>query len=274
MNRVKIDLTKFLENLALIYLKDNQKKNIKYKDLLEENIKVGLVLEEENVSRKESMTIGILCKKTPAAVALILAIMDADLAFCFISEQDIPHELDKLGIKYFFSDETLFHAESVATLRNSLDVFGTKIRLYKSTSVESIRLFASDDPINRICYTVMTSGTTGQRKIVRVTYNCITPNVVALQQLFRLNNDVIYSSAPCTFDVFVLDLFLALHSGSALMLLDDSLRYSDESLDVMFSTTSPESIGVTFLQITPSLFQQYGSLNIQNKILHADSTLK
>lgn len=274
MERVKIDLTKYLENTALIHFKkDNQRDDIKYKDLLKQTLKVGLVLEEENVSRSESVTVGILCKKSPASVCLCLAILEADLAFCFISEQDIPHELDKLGIKYFFSDEFLFDVENFVTLRNSLalDVFGTKIRFYKSTSAELIRGFENiKDPLNRICYTIMTSGTTGQRKIVRVTFNCITPNVVSLQQMFRLNKDVIYSSAPCTFDVFVLDLFLALHSGSALMIMDDSLRYSDVSLEVMFST---KSIGVTFLQITPSLFQQYGIHNI-NKILSSDSSLK
>jgi acyl-CoA synthetase len=272
MERVKIDLTKFLENIALIhYKKDSLSEKIKYKDLLKQTLKVGVVLEGENVSRSESVTVGILCKKSPASVSLILAMLEADLAFCFISEQDIPHELDKLGIKYFFSDENLFDAENFVILRNSLDVFGTKIRLYKSTSVEPIRLFEDyNDPMNRICYTITTSGTI-QRKIVRVTYNCIAPNVVNLQQIFRLNKDVIYSSAPCTFDVFVLDLFLALHSGSALMLMDDTLRYSDESLNVMFSLAS---IGVTFLQITPSLFQQYGIYNIKEKILHPDSSLK
>lgn len=86
-----------------------------------------------------------------------------------------------------------------------------------------------------------------------------------------MDKDVIYSSAPCTFDVFVLDLFLSLHSGSALMIVDESLRYSDESINFMFAT---ESTGVTFLQITPSLFQQYGLKSIKETILHPDSSLK
>lgn len=271
MEKCQIDLTKYLENTALIHHKPGTTDIIKYKDLLKQVLKVGLVIENEELSKTESITIGILIHKSPSAIAVALAIMEADFAFCFISKDDIPHELDKLGIKYFFSDE-LLQTSNLVTLRNSkLDVFGLKIRLFKQLANNSpVRSFNdSGDALNRICYTITTSGTTGQKKIVRVTFNCITPNVVGLQKIFRLNKDVIYSSAPCTFDVFVLDLFLALHSGSALMILDESLRYSEESLNLMFA----QSTGVTFLQVTPSLFQQYGLENIQ-KILNARSSLK
>lgn len=55
------------------------------------------------------------------------------------------------------------------------------------------------------------------------------------------------------------------------MIVDESLRYSDESINFMFAT---ESTGVTFLQITPSLFQQYGLKSIKETIMHQDSSLK
>lgn len=273
MERLMIDLTKYLDHSALIHFKpDKTSDNINYKDLLKQILKVGLVIENENTSRTKSTAIGIFSsKKDPSAIALALAIMEADFAFCFLTKDDIPHGFEKLGVKYFFSDESL-EKDKLFELRNSLDVFDRKIHLYALLNMSEIRTFDdSNDPMNRICYTITTSGTTGQRKIVRVTYNCINPNVVGLQNIFRLHKDVIYSSAPCVFDVFVLDLFLALHSGSALMLVDESLRYSDESLKFMFSS---ESSSVTFLQITPSLFQQFGIDTIQQQILHQDSKLK
>lgn len=275
MERVKIDLTKYLENPAIInYNKSHNKseaKVFKYKDLLKQTLKVGLIIEDEIISRSENVTIGILCSSKSIAIPLILAIIEADLAFCIIAKDDIPHELNNLGMKYFFSDESLFE-KNFLILRNSLDVFGQKIRLYKSGNQESLRTFSDlGDPMNRICYVVSTSGTTGSRKIVRVTFNSITSNVVSLQKIFRLHNDVIYSSAPATFDVFVLDLFLTLHSGSALMIVDEKLLYSEESLNFMFSKES--STSVTFMQITPSLFQLYGLENIR-KILHPNSSLK
>lgn len=272
MERIRIDLTKYLENTALIYYNRDKKESVfKYKDLLKQIVKVGLVLENENLSKFESTTIGILCHKSPASIALLFTILENNSAFCFLTKDDVPDQLESLSVKLFFSDEIL-ETNELLILRNSLDVFGRKIYLYKSTCTAEVRLYTDmGDSMNRVCYTVTTSGTTGQRKIVRVTYNCITSNVVALQNIFQLEEDVIYSSAPVVFDVFILDVFLALHSGSALMIMDENLRYSDESLNFMFSL---KATGVTFLQITPSLFQHYGIENIQNIIMHPDSKLK
>ena len=273
MERLQIDLTKNLDATALIHYKhDKTSGEIKYKDLLKQILKVSLILENEKLSKTESIAIGILCKKHPAVISLMCATLEADFAFCFITKSNIPNELNKLGVKYLFSDVTLSANDSL-TLRNSFECFDLKIHLYKSSCPEEIRIFKDNgNPMNRICYTVTTSGTTGQKKIVRVTYNCIASNVICLQRdFFKLDKDVIYSSAPCMFDVFVLDVLLALHSGSALMIMDESLRYSEESLNFMFSK---ESTGVTFLQITPSLFQRHGLESIKNKILHPDSSLK
>lgn len=270
MERLEIDLTKHLDKTALIQHKHaHDSEVIKYKDLLKQILKVGLVLENESLSKSESITIGIDAKKSPAVIAILLAIIEADFAFCFVSKDNEALELDKLGIKYLFTDGPA--DDNLLILRNSLEVFGQNFYFRKTKSESAIRMLKdNNDPMNRLCYTITTSGTTGQKKIVRVPYSCIKPNVVGLQKIFRLDRDVIYSSAPCTFDVFVLDLFLALHSGSALMIIDEKLRYSDESMKFMFST---KATGATFLQITPSLFQRYGAANIR-KILHPSSSLK
>lgn len=272
MERLQLDLTKYLDATALIHYKhDKSCDEVKYKDLLKQVLKANLLLESEKLSKTESVAIGILCKKHPSAISLMLAVMEADFAFCFLSRNNIPQELNKLGIKYFFSDETL-PPNDLLILRNSFECFGQQINLYKTSCPDEVRLFKDNcDPMYRICYTVTTSGTTGQRKIVRVTYKCIESNVIALQRIFKLGKDVIYSSAPCMFDVFVLDVFLALHSGSALMIMDESHRYSEESLDFMFSS---KSTGVTFFQVTPSVFQRHGIENITNKIMNPASSLK
>lgn len=170
MERVRIDLTKHLDKTALIYYRPNKTSDeVKYKDLLRQTLKVGLALEGANLLRTESIAIGILCKKDPSAISLLLAIMEADFAFCFLTKADVPNELNKLGIKYFFSDEPIDHGNLIS-LRNSLEVFGRKIYLYQSSSSEAIRIYKDlGDSMNRICYVITTSGTTGQRKIVRPT---------------------------------------------------------------------------------------------------------
>lgn len=273
MERLKIDLNSFSEKNALIhyYLRDKAAKIIKYKELLEETNKVGTVIKALVLSKNQSNAIGISCSKNPSAVAIVLGVIQSEFAFCFINKEDIPERLHKLGIKCFLSDK-IVKTDDVLKLQNSFEVFGRKIHVYETSCMKEIREFKDlNDSSNRICYTITTSGTTAHRKIVRVTYNSIASNVFALQNIFQLNNDVIFSSAPCTFDVFALDLFLALHSGSALMLMEEQMRYTNESLNLMFAISSTS---VTFLQITPSLFQQLYGIDHIREILHSRSSLR
>lgn len=267
MDQLDIDLTEFLDNEAIVYYDEKESCTIvKYEDLLKQIIKIGLVLDQENLSRNEASVIGILCTKSPASVAVASAILEAGFGFCNLSSENISNnELDDFGIKYFFSD---FQCASIYNCRNSFDLFGKTIRLYKTTSQHPAKLFDDKgDILSRICYICCTSGSTGKRKIVRVPFKCIKPNVVSLQKIFNLRNDVIFASAPCTFDVFILDVFLALYSGSTLLILSDNLRYSKKAIELLSNT-------VTFMQITPSLFVNYGLEIIQTKILHEKSSLR
>lgn len=267
MENLEIDLTKFSEeDQAIVYYEDDEKCHIvKYKDLYQQILRIGEVLSQENLSRNEASAIGIFCTKSPATVALCLAILESGFGFCNLTSEHIL-SLDDLGIKYFFSDSQWSANFSV---HNSFELFGKTFRLYKTSSQHPLKIFDDGgDKMNRICYTIKTSGSTGKRKIVRVPYNCIKPNISSLQKIFRLSRqDKIFSSAPCTFDVFILDVFLALHTGSTLLILNDSLRYSEKAIDILHNVA-------TFMQITPSLFKNYGLEIIQSKILHKNSSLR
>lgn len=60
MDRVKIDLSEHLENTAIFhYRQDGDDDNIKYKDLLKQILKIGVVLAGEELSKTESTTIGM-----------------------------------------------------------------------------------------------------------------------------------------------------------------------------------------------------------------------
>lgn len=273
MDRVNIDLSKFAERIALIHHKsDKSCSQITYKELSDEVDKVTHILNADELLKTQATSVGILCTKNMSAIALVLGIMESRQAFCFISKEDVvPERLHKLGIKCFLSSQAVHSCDAIE-MRNSFELCGRKIYVYVTKSDEELRQFKDlSDVNNHICYTITTSGTTGQQKIVRVTTNAISSNVFALQRTFKLDKDVVFSSAPCSFDVFVLDVFLALHAGAALMIMDESLRYSEEAIELMFGK---QSTGVTFLQITPSLFQLFGIESIRDKILHANSTLK
>lgn len=266
MENLDIDLTKYLDENAILYYENEDCCTIvKYKELLKQIIRIGLIVEQENISKTETISIGISCLKSPATVVFACAILESGFGFCNIPDKSINNDdIDDLGVLYFFSDNEY----SNFSCKRSFELFGKTYRLYKLRNQQHSMEFLNDKKdIDRICYIVTTSGSTGKRKVVRVPFKCIKPNVVGLQKIFKLSRDVIYASAPCTFDVFTLDMLLSLYSGSALLIVSDKLRYSEKIIDLL-------SKSVTFMQITPSLFKNYGSETIRNKIMHEDSTLR
>src|SRR5690349_11153250 len=108
MELLKIELKNHLDKTALIhYKKEELRDEITYKALLEQIVKIGLIIEGERLVKNESLAIGILSKKSPAAISLLLAILESNHAFCFISRSDVPDDLNKFGVKYFFSEEAI-----------------------------------------------------------------------------------------------------------------------------------------------------------------------
>lgn len=262
MDKLGINLVNHLENVALIYWKIEQNCEIlKYKDVLKQVIKISLFIEENNVP-KES-TIGICCGKSFSLVLLTLGVLESDYSFCYITKDDIENNLDDFNVKYLFSETKLFN-ENIK-FKKTLILNEKELYFYNSTSIKDLKLYNdAGDKMNRICYSITTSGTTGKKKIVRVSYHSIYSNMKSLQNIFQLNGtDVIFSASPTSFDVFILDMLMAFYTGASLLIIPENLRFNT----FVFSK-------VTFFQTTPTLFQQYGLENITTKILHSTSSLK
>lgn len=256
---------KNLDATALINVKRDQSTEImSYKDLLKESMKVSLVIEEFEVP-KES-TIGILDRKSFSLMAITLGILEADFSFCYVNEEDLRIDLIDYNARFVFSESK----QTDLKLLKHLRIFGKEIYFYQFDIVRNLTKFnETDNSMLNICYAIKTSGTSGKKKTVHVTYSAILPNITSLQRTFQLNkSDVILSVSPISFDPFIVDLFLALHTGCAIMFIHDSLRFNTN----FFSNF--ESTGVTYMQITPTLFQQFGIENIQKRILNANSSLK
>jgi acyl-coenzyme A synthetase/AMP-(fatty) acid ligase len=262
MDKLGINLLKHHENTALI-VRNERREKISYGNLLKQVLKATLFVESENIPKYS--VIGFYGDKSLALVTITLAIIETDYPFCYITKDD----LDDLNVEYFFSLTKHCHLDTVE-LQKSLIICDTTIYFYKSKISKEIKQFNhANDDMNKICYRITTSGSTGKRKLIYVTYNSINPNIKSLQNIFKLDHtDVIYSASPITFDVFIIDLFLALHSGASLLFMPDNHRF-DTSI---YCNDTNES--VTFLQMTPTIFRQYGLDNISNKILHAESSLK
>lgn len=126
---------------------------------------------------------------------------------------------------------------------------------------------------NNICYIVQTTGTTGNNKLVKVEHSCISSNIFSLLEIFQLSNEIIYYGTPLTFDPSMIELFLALASGSCLLIVPDNIkRVPNLLLKAMFPLKNNYCNGVTFLQMVPSVFNQWQSDNI--RFIFEKSSLK
>lgn len=265
------DLQDFSENQVFInYLGLNNCEIYYYKDLVSEVAKITKVIKAEIKVKNQAQTIGIgFLQKNPTSIAVVLSILNASHSFCFEDTGDIIEGLSTYKIQYFFNDHEIENAaNNNLELKATSEIFGRRVHLYKVTTCT-----AKYHGCYEFCYNIKTSGSTGKGKYVRVPWQSILPNISSLQNTFKLQGNVIYSSAPVTFDVFIVDLFLTVRTGSAMIMIDQNLRFSKGSLETLFCDHDAHK-GATFLQTTPSLFQQWGLENIKNKILNKSSSLK
>lgn len=266
MDKLDIDLTKFPKNDAIVYFNEKETKtSVKYKELTEQIEKINSTLSDPGTflrDQKPSL-IGIHSKKSPVSVAISFAIINSGFGFCFLIKDNITcKDLDELQIKYFLSSSSFGFKR-----KTSLEIFGEIFQLYETSDANKTPVDNNGDTMNNICYSVTTSGSTGKRKIVRVPFKCIKPNIFSLQKIYNLRNDVILTTSPVTFDVFILEMFLTMYSGSTLLIINDKLRYSEWAVSLI-------SNYVTFMQTTPSLFKNYGIDTIRNKILSESSSIR
>lgn len=108
-------------------------------------------------------------------------------------------------------------------------------------------------------------------------YHIVTNYFQTPRKQYRLSyEDVIFISAPPTFDPFVLDLFLALTVGASVVLVGALLRLPSPELAILlFDNTSRKDYPpVTVMQITPSLFKLFTVNAIQRFILAPHTTLR
>ena len=101
-----------------------------------------------------------------------------------------------------------------------------------------------------IVYIIQTSGTTGDPKPVFVSHASVLPNILDFKAEFNLlGSDLVLLSSPLTFDPSMVDVFVTLVSGAALLVLPSTEKKMRRQLfQSLFVDNS-----VSVLQCTPSL---------------------
>ncbi|XP_017779864.1 PREDICTED: acyl-CoA synthetase family member 4 homolog [Nicrophorus vespilloides] len=117
---------------------------------------------------------------------------------------------------------------------------------------------------DNVCYVIQTSGSTGVKKYVRVTYDCILSNITSFTKLFSVNEtDIIYLGTAFTFDPCMIEIFLALTTGATLLATTKEIKSSpNELFSLLF-----KKIPITIMQMCPSIFMQFADDDIKHILM-------
>ncbi|XP_062120817.1 beta-alanine-activating enzyme isoform X1 [Drosophila sulfurigaster albostrigata] len=221
-----------------------------------------------------------IANHTPSSCLLILSILNHKCHFYsndkLILSKALHWQMCCAGIDYLIVNGYMPVGAVYFEYLDSFLVFNEEYKLFK------LKHTSKDPPIEakaplpaNMCYTITTTGTTGTPKLIHVPYECIAPNIVALSQKLNISMaDVIYLGTPCTFDPSIVELFLALQNGSAVLISHYTMRESPKRVLSALFPTSITTPGITVLQMTPSLFRQFGASAIRERILSSSSSLR
>ncbi|XP_052852359.1 beta-alanine-activating enzyme isoform X1 [Drosophila gunungcola] len=217
---------------------------------------------------------------TPASCLLILAILNHKCHFYptdkMLLSQALYERMSMAGVEYLLVNKHLAVGHLNFTRLSSILLFNEDCKLYKVKHKPTDPAVQAKKPLPaNMCYTISTTGSTGSPKLIHVPYECIAPNIVALSQKLNVSMaDIIYLGTPCTFDPFVVEFFLALQNGATLLTSHHSMK---DSPSRVLSALFPDNLvkpGISILQMTPSLFRQFGATSIRERVLSSSSSLR
>ncbi|KAH8266592.1 hypothetical protein KR018_002479 [Drosophila ironensis] len=246
---------------------------------------VEIVEELLEVLRRHQVPRGVgialrIAAHTRASCLLIVAILNHNCHFFatdkMLLSQALHAQMCAAGVDYLLVSEHLGVGAMFFERLDSVLVLNEECKLFRLKHGPNDPPAKAKRPLPaNMCYSITTTGTTGSPKLIHVPYECIAPNIVSLSQKLNVSMaDIIYLGTPCTFDPFVVELFLALQNGSALLLSHLSMKESPSRvLDALFPKKLPKP-GVSILQMTPSLFRQFGAAAIRERILSSSSSLR
>ncbi|XP_030380539.1 beta-alanine-activating enzyme isoform X4 [Scaptodrosophila lebanonensis] len=215
---------------------------------------------------------------TPSSCILILAILNHKCHFFatdkMILSKKLKVQLCRAGIDFLIVCGHMIMGSEYFELKDTFLILNEEYKLFKLKRGDAEDQNLISLPAN-MCYTITTTGTTNEPKLIHVPYDCIAPNILALSKKLNVSMaDIIYLGTPCTFDPFVVEFFLALQNGAAVFLSPYSMRESPTRLLEALLPLNVTAPGITILQATPSLFRMFGAAAIRDRILNTGTTLR
>ncbi|TMW42008.1 hypothetical protein DOY81_012912, partial [Sarcophaga bullata] len=256
-------LRKYQNNTFIYERKFLNEENIfSYKSIIQETEKLIKSFRAYKIENNVGLAIDVK-EHSPAICVLLLGILNHNCYFYNLDLEEIKNGdkfLRSSGVKYVVSSSKCHNSELFEKEAEQITIF--KHILYVKTLKSTLKHLRN---VN-LCYTIATSGSTGQPKMVHVPYDCLKPNIVSLSSLLNIHSqDIIFLSSPHTFDPFVVEFFMALMNGTGLLITSNEIRLQPQTLiEILFPGKNSLMKGITIYQTTPSLFRRFGINNIKN----------
>lgn len=222
-----------------------EKRNFTYGQL--HNLAYEISLALQALSLPKGSIVALYLDKSPEAIAAILGILMADLAY-------LPLDVDAPDSRNRFIIEQS-QAQAIMTREDVKNPFPALVipfrtfyglALYRSSAEASV-LSGPEG----LAYVLYTSGSTGLPKGVMVTHKAARAFVDWARDTFVLRpEDTLTSIAPLHFDLSIFDIFAGLSAGCTLLLLTPS-----ESKNPLLLSSYIAEYGVTTIYATPTLLQ-------------------
>lgn len=186
------------DNIALI----SEEGIMTYGELNTKSNQVANYLRSQGVQRNE--LVGLSAKRCMDTIVNMLGILKAGAAYVPV-DPEYPQErkdyiLSNSNCKMILHPE-LYQDKNLWTESKELEILGD---------------------ISDVAYVIYTSGSTGKPKGVIITHDAVSNTIIDINRKFKVNeNDRIIGLSSMCFDLSVYDIFGALSSGAALVLVSD-----------------------------------------------------
>ncbi|XP_075544432.1 beta-alanine-activating enzyme-like isoform X1 [Dermacentor variabilis] len=259
---------------AVVYDDGNKKSHQTYLELSRRSEELSALINRHGISHA---TVACLCDTTANAVDLILGVLKASCAFAFLRsecpEKYIKALVDTTTPLYLVAEKSLYDKCSLATIDewSVLDALWDSKFIFASYFHDARAHIEEPTLLEpQMAYTMFTSGTTGEPKVVRVPHECALLNVQHLRSIFNISKeDIIFQAAPLTFDPCVIEIFLALTTGAQLVLTSEAVKHIPRALTQLLIDNS-----VSIIQATPSFVRSLSADRIRSSLLTEASHLR
>jgi iturin family lipopeptide synthetase A len=237
-----------VDNIALIADSPTGRVHLSYRELHAESDRLAHYLIEQGAG--PGHCIGILLKRETSLIIALFAVLKTGAAYVPLDPEypiaRLSYMVERADVKLLVSRPGL------------VEGFNHNCRLVNPDDVPDTMITYQLPAINPqdLAYVIFTSGSTGNPKGVMLEHRNLVNFVLSMQEHLALSTtSVVLGLTTFSFDIFVLEVFVALIQGARLVLANEQQQQNPILLSQLIQDTS-----VNVAQMTPSRLQLFLSV--------------